>query len=201
MEIIKKVDFIINKGKLTNTPSTVLDLVSEFPRILRKGAIPLKCIEKELNTLCKTESLNILFVCTENTCRSPMAEAIAKKFFAETKINTKSCGISAEKGKSISKKTEIVLKKNQLSFSHKTQPLTKNLYEWADIVFVMEKKHRKFIEEKYGRSCKIEMLSKYIEKEEIEDPFGQDINKYIEVFAQIEEAIKTTKELLDKRIN
>jgi predicted protein tyrosine phosphatase len=68
--------------------------------------------------------MNLLFVCSRNQWRSPTAETI---FRENTKLNVKSAGTSPSA-------------RIKLNEKHVT---------WADIIFVMEKKHRQIIEEKF----------------------------------------------------
>lgn len=71
--------------------------------------------------------MNILFVCSRNEWRSPTAETIYKN---HELINVKSAGTSPSASIKISQKH----------------------IDWADIIFVMEKKHRQIIAQKFGES-------------------------------------------------
>ena len=71
--------------------------------------------------------MNILFVCSRNEWRSPTAEAI---FRNHDFINAKSAGTSPSARIKISQKH----------------------LDWADLVFVMEKKHRQLLEQKFGEN-------------------------------------------------
>ena len=70
------------------------------------------------------EPLRILFVCDANRLRSPTAEAIFK---SDARLDVKSAGIAREA----------------------TVPLTPELLEWADVVFVMEKRQRNVIHSRF----------------------------------------------------
>jgi protein-tyrosine phosphatase len=73
--------------------------------------------------------MNLLFVCSRNKWRSPTAEAIYKNFSG---INVKSAG--TEPSARIKLNSKIIA--------------------WSDIIFVMEKKHKQRIQEKFGSEIK-----------------------------------------------
>ncbi|MFC0525228.1 low molecular weight protein arginine phosphatase [Pontibacillus salicampi] len=83
---------------------------------------------------------NILFICTGNTCRSPMAEAVLKE--KKPAFPVKSAGIFAHKGARLSKGSEEVLKQRGLDINHSSQPVTHDLMRWADIILTMTKEHK-----------------------------------------------------------
>lgn len=84
--------------------------------------------------------MNILFVCTGNTCRSPMAEAIMKSKWPEEKV--KSAGVFAGKGEPMASNSEVVLREKDLTLDHETSQITEELLEWADLVLTMTDRHK-----------------------------------------------------------
>ncbi|MBH0230582.1 low molecular weight protein arginine phosphatase [Halobacillus yeomjeoni] len=91
--------------------------------------------------------MNILFVCTGNTCRSPMAEAILKSKFQDGEV--KSAGIFAGKGDSIAKNSEEVLQEINLKIDHQTRPVDNELLEWADLILTMTDRHKQTLALQY----------------------------------------------------
>ena len=82
--------------------------------------------------------MNILFVCTGNTCRSPLAEAILKNK-NEKNINVKSVGVFATEGANTSWQANEVLRENDIHFDHQSKMLTVEDVEWATYIFTMTK--------------------------------------------------------------
>ncbi|MFA1822694.1 low molecular weight protein arginine phosphatase [Virgibacillus oceani] len=84
--------------------------------------------------------MKILFVCTGNTCRSPMAAALVKRRVPEAEVE--SAGIFAGHNQRASQKTIVALKNYDIELEHKSQPVTDALLNWADIVLTMTTQHK-----------------------------------------------------------
>lgn len=97
--------------------------------------------------------LKILFVCTGNTCRSPMAEGIMKNI-AEQRgwdIEVSSAGISAMGEDNASKNAVLALSKMGIDInSHKSRLINEKMLEDADLIITMTNQHRDFLLRRYN---------------------------------------------------
>ena len=182
------VDLVVDGGKLVSAPSTVIDLATTPPVVMRKGAIPILEIERVygLNILlARPLTFNVLFVCSGNTCRSPMAEGILRTMVDEDYCQVRSAGTLPMNGLPPSENSVQVVKEYGGSIDeHLSQPLTKELIDWADLILVMGYKHfQHLIDMQSEAVSKTSLLKEYKRKvkyNEISDPVGQDIDAYRE---------------------
>ncbi|GAE92516.1 low molecular weight protein tyrosine phosphatase [Gracilibacillus boraciitolerans JCM 21714] len=140
--------------------------------------------------------MNILFVCTGNTCRSPMAQAILQR---KTNHHVQSAGIFAGQGSPASEGASQVLRQQGISYDHQSQPVTKELMEWADLVLTMTQQHRDMLKQNYSEyGTKVFTLKEYTASD-----YEQVWTALKEAYAQLEEAKLTDsdeKERLSHKI-
>lgn len=199
--IKKQVDYVIPENSYGLPPSTVLD-VSAYPfKLLRKGPVSIVTIEETILRKIKLDrniSLNILFICTGNTCRSPMAMGLMRKYLPSDLrkiVRIKSRGINPVPGSRLSENARKVLREMGIDLSfHKARPVDVETLEWADFIFVMERKH--FARLSYlGFGEKVRLLSGYSSKKmDIYDPYGKDIEEYRKVLKLMKNPIKKIAE-------
>lgn len=112
--------------------------------------------------------MNILFVCTGNTCRSPMAEGYLR--FKNKNINVESCGLSAD-GSRVSENSEKVMAEIGIDISnHISQQINADLINWADKIICMSHSHSDMLA---SMGIKTEVLGNGIC-----DPFGCGVEIY-----------------------
>lgn len=112
---------------------------------------------------------NILFVCTGNTCRSPMAEGMLRKL-AEGRgisLEVRSAGVAAVEGMPISSHAETVLRDQQIEDCHSSKPLSTDLVEWADMILTLTLSHKQYAIRQFPYAAdKVHTLKEYVENDE-----------------------------------
>lgn len=143
--------------------------------------------------------MRVLFVCTGNTCRSPMAEGILKDI-AEKKnldIEVVSAGIFAEDDGPIAENSIKAMDEIGIDISaYRSKSLSEDEIRKADIILTMGNSHKYFIEEKYefaiGKTFTL-LEYTYGFKDDIVDPYGGDIELYKYTRDEIYQAIRQFK--------
>lgn len=142
--------------------------------------------------------MKILVVCTGNTCRSPLGEAVLRQAAATqgVTLEVSSAGTGAFDGAPASEGSYLVGLENGLDLSaHRARSLTRSLVDEADIVLTMSRRHLQRVRD-LGGEKKSWLFSEYAEAAdddaEIPDPVGLGIEAYREThlrLAQLARAI------------
>lgn len=131
---------------------------------------------------------HILFVCTGNTCRSPMAELLLKAKFkvaGVTDIRVKSAGISAVDGEKMSKNSAAALKSVGIKpYSFRSKKLTPLMLKKSDMVICMSISHKAAL----SGFEKIYTIGELTGLADIPDPYGGDLTTYLITMQRINEA-------------
>jgi tRNA threonylcarbamoyl adenosine modification protein (Sua5/YciO/YrdC/YwlC family) len=207
VEHFTEVSIVIDGGMLYSMPSTVLDLTVTPPLVMRKGAIPILAIEKVYGrklALKGSLKFNVLFVCSGNTCRSPMAEGIFKTMVSRKYCEVQSAGTIAMGGLQAAHYAKQVVKEYGGSIDrHRTSYLDRELVDWADLILVMEFKHYETILEISPDSVvKTFLLREYKRKTkytEVPDPVGRDLAAYQQAATKMYPTLKRVSKDIEGR--
>lgn len=176
-----RIDMVLDGGKChLEIPSTVVKIGNEKVEILRQGAVS----EAEI---LKNSTINIVFVCTGNTCRSPIAEGLCKKYLAEKKgcrldqledlgYKIASAGVMAVDGMPVSIESVSACEQFGIDLSsYVSTAFTGKLLEDSDFIFAMCASHVDNILSRFdGSAGKIFKLR----SKDIEDPIGAGLEIY-----------------------
>lgn len=145
--------------------------------------------------------MKIVFVCTGNTCRSPMAEIVFKKLLAEKLgcnikdlsdkgFDIRSGGLAAYDGQKASPNATLVVQKLGVSLEdHQSRFVDLDLIEHSDAVLVMTKNHLTIFQDRFqDQNIPVQMLS--FSGSDISDPFGGDEKMYSQCLSEIQENLK-----------
>jgi protein-tyrosine-phosphatase len=140
--------------------------------------------------------MHISFVCTGNTCRSPMAEALLRQALAARGIDSvtvSSAGTGAWDGAPVSEGAYLIGLEHGLDLSeHRARLLTRDLVREADLVLAMSGHHLARVAE-LGGEHKVHLLGTYAGRDpanaEVTDPFGSDLACYRTTFGELRELI------------
>jgi protein arginine phosphatase len=137
--------------------------------------------------------VKILFVCTGNTCRSPMAEVILKHQQIGH-IEVRSAGIYAMPNAKMSAHAQQVLNEANMTHQHLATQLSITEMEWADLILTMTTAHKDTIIANYPHAeQKVFTLKEYTSEGSIGnvvDPYGGSKEIYEITFAELKELVE-----------
>lgn len=136
----------------------------------------------------------VIFVCTGNTCRSPMAEVLFKSLQSDNSIQVLSRGLVVLFPEPSNPKAETVLKSHNLILeNHTATPLMAEDIDDNTLILTMTQSQKNNIIEDFGHQENVFTLRGFVGEEgDVTDPYGGDLIDYENCFAQLARLVKKT---------
>ena len=200
----ESVSLVIDDGPCRyGQPSSVVRICGEHWELMREGVVSRSVLNRLTGEI-------YLFVCTGNTCRSPMAEALFRKFLSERLECSEeelvdrgyiviSAGLAAVNGIVASPEAvEVVAERGANLSGHVSQPLTNRLLDQADHIYTMTRGHLASIKaSRPDVADRVELLVR--DGSDIPDPIGAGREAYRECERKIETEIRSIVDNIEVR--
>ncbi len=191
LERLDGLDMILDDGPAhLAAPETVVRVDRDSWAIERAGALDERALTRMAGTI-------LLFVCTGNTCRSPMAEALCKRMLAERlgcavdDLERKgyvilSAGLAAARGhRAAHDAVEAVRARGASLAGHASRPATPELLAQVDLILTMTHEHRRALLNQIPEIVdRVRLLDP--DGDDVDDPIGMDRATYLRTAQAIE---------------
>ncbi|MEM1354696.1 MAG: low molecular weight protein arginine phosphatase [Planctomycetota bacterium] len=143
---------------------------------------------------------SVLFVCTGNTCRSPMAEGLAKQLLAELKgvpvahleqagVRVRSAGVATAGGSRATPEAVEAMRQAGVDIAdHQSTPLHADLIQDADVIYTMTNGHRNAVA--IFDANAMSKTHQLLEDQDVADPIGGPQSLYLQTAEMIRAGLK-----------
>jgi len=153
----------------------------------------------------RTTTFKLLFVCTGNTCRSPLAEGLARAEIERRgwkNVEVASAGVGAAKGERATREAVAVAGRAGIALErHRSRPLTRELAQGADLILAMGPGHLSTVA-RLGAGDRSATLGDFAaggdgEGSAVPDPYGGDEAVYEETFRELQGLVSAALDRLE----
>ena len=158
-----------------------------------------------LSSLSRGPVAAVVFVCTGNTCRSPLAEVLARREVEDRglEIQVSSAGTMAAEGAPASPGSQVEARRRGADLSlHRSRPVDASILE-ADLVIAMTPGHLAHLRTGHGRELAAALATDFLPPEHpwhgraVADPFGGGEEEYERVADLLEECVRGLVEAIE----
>ncbi len=188
-----KIDLLIDSGRTKYAKaSTIVRVTGSSYEVVREGVYDAGIVER-------LSTVRLLFVCTGNTCRSPMAAGLAAPLLAERLgcrpadlrargVLVQSAGTNGGMGGASTHALEVMARRGIDLSNHSSAALSEEMVQQADYVFAMTRVHRDAILRMAPTAeSKVRLL---LEGEDVRDPMGSEVDEYERCAQTIERGLR-----------